>query len=162
MGRSLSRAYHLIALLNARFEKSDMASLFSCIFCIARELFLMSFSFGLSLVNLDDHILSGVVSVNGGDVVELPLVTAVLVIGDTVVIPTDNASTTLGGGGLSSLHYLPSHVRDGPPSASRRPYSPYQRICTPASPQASSSLGSAIGTRRCTRCAYQHTSPFLT
>ena len=99
MGRSLSRAYHLIALLNARFEKSDMASLFSCIFCIARELFLMSFSFGLSLVNLDDRVLLGVVIVNGGNVIELLLVTAVLVIGDTVVIPTVDASTILGGGG---------------------------------------------------------------
>ena len=59
------------------FAKSNMASLFTCIFCIARELFLMSFSFGLSLVDLDDRVLSGIVSVNGGDVVELPLVTAV-------------------------------------------------------------------------------------
>jgi hypothetical protein len=97
MGRSLSRAYHLVALLNACFAKSDMASLFTRIFCIARKLFLMSFSFGLSL---NDRVLSGVVSVNGGDVVELPLVTVVLVIGDTVVIPTVDASTTLGGGGF--------------------------------------------------------------
>ena len=97
MGRSLSPAYHLVALLNARFAKSNMASLFTRIFCIARELFLMSFSFGFSL---DDRVLSGVVSVNGGNVVELPLVTAVLlVIGDMVVIPTVDVSTTLGGVG---------------------------------------------------------------
>ena len=89
MGRSLSQAYHLVALLNARFAKSDMASLFIRIFCIARELFLMSFSFGLSL---KDRVLSGIISVNGGNVVELPLVTAVLVIGDTDVIPTVDAS----------------------------------------------------------------------
>ena len=159
MGRSLSPAYHLVALLNARFAKSDMARLFTNIFCIARELFLMSFSFGLSL---DDRVLSGVISINGGNVIELPLVTVLLVIGDTVVIPTVNASTTLGGGGLSSLHCLPCQVRGGPPSASRRPYSPYLRICTPASPQAPSTLGSAIGTRWCARCACPHTNPFLT
>ncbi len=73
-----------------------MVSLFTRIFYIACKLFLMSSSFGLSL---DDCVLSGVVSINGGDVVELPLVTAVLVIGDMVVIPTVTVLTTLGGGG---------------------------------------------------------------
>ena len=61
----------------------------------------MSFGFGLSLlIDRIERILSGVVGivgVDGGDVLEVPPVTAV-VIGDTVNIPTVGASITLGGG----------------------------------------------------------------
>ena len=40
-------------------------------------------------------------------------------------------------------------LRGGPPSASWRPYSPYQRICMPASPPALSTSDSEIGKQRC-------------
>jgi hypothetical protein len=83
------------------------------------------------------------------------------VIGDTVDIPTVDALIKLGGVG-SSFHWLPSHVRGGPPSASQHSYSPYRRICTPASPPALLTLDSAIGKRRCARCACPYTYPFLT
>ncbi len=59
-------------------------------------------------------------------------------------------------GRLSSFQPLPYHVHGGPPSASRRSYSPYQRICTPASPEAQSMLGTSICTRRWPRCACPH------
>ena len=64
----------------------------------------MSFGFGLSLlIDRVERVLLGVVGLvgvvdfDGGDVAEVPPVTAV-VIGDTVDIPTVGASITLGGG----------------------------------------------------------------
>jgi len=69
-----------------------MASLFTRTFCIACEVLLMSFGFGLSLlIDRVERLLPGVVGivgvvgVDGGDVAEVPPVTAV-VIGDTVDI----------------------------------------------------------------------------
>ena len=63
----------------------------------------MSFGFGLSLlIDRVECVLPGVVGivgVDGGDVAEVPPVTAV-VIGDTVDVPTVRASITLGGGGF--------------------------------------------------------------
>jgi hypothetical protein len=80
-----------------------MASLFTRTFCIAREVFLINFIFGLSLLaDLVERVLPGVVGVvgvvggvEGGDLVELPPV-----IGDTVDIPTVDALIKLGGGGF--------------------------------------------------------------
>jgi len=89
-----------------------------------------------------ERVLPGIVGVNGGELVEVPPETAV-VIGD-IVDPTVGASIKLEGG-LSSFHRLPSHGRGRLPSASRHCYSPCRRICTPASPPALLSSDSAIG-----------------
>ncbi len=77
-----------------------MASLFNLHFCIAWEVLLINFIFGLSLLaDLVERVLPGVVGVvggvEGGDLAELAPV-----IGDTVDTPTVDVSITLGGGGI--------------------------------------------------------------
>ena len=71
-----------------------MASLFIRTFCIALELLLICFIFGL-LVDHVERILTGVVGIDGGELVEVPPETAV-VIGDKAN-PTVGASIKLGG-----------------------------------------------------------------
>ena len=81
--------------MNARFEKSDNASLLTRNFCITHEFFLVSFGLGFDLV---DRVPSGVIGVDGGDA-ESTVVTAV-VSGDIIDAPTFDALITLGGEAL--------------------------------------------------------------
>jgi len=60
-----ARAYHFVALFNARFAKSVTASLFTRTFCIAREFLRMSFSFGFSFG--DDRVDLVLPGVDGDD-----------------------------------------------------------------------------------------------
>ena len=81
--------------MNARFEKSDNASLLTQTFCIAREFFLVSFGLDFDLV---DCVPPGVVGVDGSDA-ESMVLTAV-VSGDIIGAPTFDVSITLGGEAL--------------------------------------------------------------
>ena len=98
----------------------------------------MTFSFGFSFANLgDDHVDLVPAGVDGDDGAVL------LVSGDMDFFPDLDALIITLGGGVSSSQPMPYHAHGGLPSASQRAYSPYQRICMPASPVARSMLGTS-------------------
>ena len=98
----------------------------------------MTFSFGFSFANLgDDRVDLVLPGVDGDDGAVLP------VSGDMDVFPDLDALIITLGGGVSSFQPVPYHAHGGLPSASQRAYSPYQRICMPASPVARSMLGTS-------------------
>lgn len=126
-------AYHLVALFNTSFAKSNIVSVFICTLCIACTFFQMSFCFcfwSCGALTAGHHWHRwGLCQVVTGDC-------SCQQQGHACCLMCQSYWEER----LSWLHWLPSHMHSGSLAASLHPYPPHQRICIPTLPPALNAL----------------------